>query len=317
MKEIGGYIEFEYYRKKMLYEDAIRLNCGRNSLAYLILAHNIKKIAMPKFMCDSCDGIFNKYKVEVQYYSIGSDFKPNNLMLENDTWLYVVNYYGQLTNEYFIELSAKFKNLIIDNAQAYFQKPIENFNTIYTCRKFFGVTDGAILYTTQTLNQNFEQDVSYDRIGFLFGRFEKGAQEFYNDYVKNNASFSNEPIKFMSKITENFLRSVDYEKIRKIRNKNYNYLHKNLFEYNKLKDLCIPDGAYMYPLLIENGAMIRKKMQEKNIYIPMLWPSVLKKCDSNDIEYYMANNILPLPVDQRYGIKEMKIIINEIIKFIK
>lgn len=35
MKEYGGYIEFEIFHGKMLHENAVALNCGRNALAYL------------------------------------------------------------------------------------------------------------------------------------------------------------------------------------------------------------------------------------------------------------------------------------------
>ena len=42
MKEYGGYIELDTYRLPMLHEDAIALNCGRNCLAYLIEAREIK-----------------------------------------------------------------------------------------------------------------------------------------------------------------------------------------------------------------------------------------------------------------------------------
>ena len=64
--EIGGYIEFEKYNRPMLHEKAIKLNCGRNALAYLLETKSIKKICMPKFMCDSCDGVLKKYKVFVR-----------------------------------------------------------------------------------------------------------------------------------------------------------------------------------------------------------------------------------------------------------
>lgn len=44
MKEIGGYIELDRYNGKMLHDDGILLNCGRNALEYIIKAKNIKKI---------------------------------------------------------------------------------------------------------------------------------------------------------------------------------------------------------------------------------------------------------------------------------
>ena len=309
MKEIGGYIELDTYTGPMLYEDGIKLNCGRNALAYIIKAKNINKINVPKFMCDSNDKVLIENGVEVIYYNIGLDFKPQ--IKDYDGWLYVVNFYGQLTNEYILTLG---KNVIVDNAQAYFQRPVKGVDTIYTCRKFFGVPDGAILYTDKLIEINL-MDESYNRMNFLLGRFERTASEFYKDYVDNNQFFKDEPIKIMSKLTENLLHGLDYDVIKKKRTENFSYLNSKLASINKLT-LKIPEGAFMYPLYIDNGFEIRKKLQDKKIFIPTLWPAVFNLCSENDLEYDMAKNILPIPVDQRYGIDEMNIIINSILELL-
>ena len=151
MKEIGGYIEFETFRSAMRYDDGIKLNCGRNAFAYLIESRNIKKICFPKMMCDSNDKVLSDYDLDVRYCSIGKDLKMEDITLNDDEWLYVVNYYGQLSEEDIRLLKQKYDRLIIDNAQAYFQRPAAGVDTIYTCRKFFGVSDGAILYTDSEL----------------------------------------------------------------------------------------------------------------------------------------------------------------------
>ena len=57
MTEIGGYIELDKYALPMLHEGAISLNCGRNCLAYLLRARKIKKILLPKFLCDSVSSV--------------------------------------------------------------------------------------------------------------------------------------------------------------------------------------------------------------------------------------------------------------------
>ena len=44
MREIGGYIELETFRGRMLHEEATKLNCGRNALAYLCEAKKIEKL---------------------------------------------------------------------------------------------------------------------------------------------------------------------------------------------------------------------------------------------------------------------------------
>lgn len=79
-------------------------------------------------------------------------------------WIYIVNFYGQLSNQYLLELKSIYSNLIADNAHAYFQMPLQDVDTIYTCRKFFGVADGAILYTESLLNEEITQDESHDRM---------------------------------------------------------------------------------------------------------------------------------------------------------
>lgn len=307
MKEIGGYIEFEYYHRPMLHDDGIKLNCGRNALAYILKAYDIHKIAMPKFMCDSCDKILDS--IRVRYYSVGLDFKPVIDSAEEDEWIYVVNFYGQLSEDFLVSLKRQYK-IIVDNAQAYFDKPIEGVPTIYTCRKFFGVTDGAIVYLEKQIEVK-EQDESFNRMRFLMGRYERTASEFYLDYLENNRILANEPIKKMSILTENLLRAIDYEDICKRRTENFAYLDEKLRTVNKLQ-LTVPNGPFMYPLYLENGADIRKKLQEKKIFIPTLWPAVFDKCAENELEFEMAKNILPIPVDQRYRIEDMEYIISEI-----
>lgn len=314
MKEIGGYIELDTFTGPMLHGDGIKLNCGRNALWYLVKAREIHKLWMPKFMCDSCNGILRKENVEVTYYSIGLDFKPKGANPAEDEWLYVVNFYGQLSNGYLSSLKAQHPNLIVDNAQAYFQMPLPGMDTLYTCRKFFGVADGAVLYTDKTIEVE-QQDESFRRMNFLLGRYERTASEFYPEYAANNDFFENEPIKRMSKLTENLLHGIDYERVRQRRTENFAFLHERLHGINRL-NLTIPEGAFMYPLYLENGAEIRKKLQAMKIYIPTLWPAVFALCGKMEPEYDMAKNILPLPVDQRYWTEEMEYLADEVRKCI-
>lgn len=311
MKEIGGYFELDNYRLPMLHQEAIALNSGRNCLAYLIEKKKIKKIYLPKFLCASVGGICRKNSVEVVYYSIGLDFLPKNLFPTYE-WVYLVNYYGQLSNDILRKMKGRYPNLVIDNVQAYFQKPIEGVDTIYTCRKFFGVADGAFLYSNVSMDSELKRNVSCDRVAHILGRYEMSASEYYSTYTKAEAEFEQMPVMRMSKLTNNLLHAIDYELVRIQRNENFEYLHKKLGLINKL-ELQMPDGPYMYPLYLDNGAVLRRKMQQKKIYISTLWTDVFDLCDDTELEYDLANNILPLPVDQRYGRGEMDIIIKSII----
>lgn len=313
MKEYGGYIEFENYHGNILHDGAISLNCGRNALAYLCEAKRIKKLYLPYFLCSSVPNLCNKIGVEYGCYHINEKFEPVfNQALGEDEWLYIVNFYGQLDNDYLVEWKRKCERVIVDNAQSYFQMPVEGIDTLYTCRKYFGVTDGAFLYTDTELSREISQDESFERMHFLLGRFERSANEFYSEYVANNKLFATEPVKQMSRLTENLLRGIDYASVAKRRQENFEFLNTELRNINELK-LKSVNGAFMYPLLLQNGAAVRKELQKEKIYIPTLWPNVLEECPKDSLEYHYAANILPIPVDQRYGIEDIKYLV-EVIK---
>ena len=311
MNEIGGYIEFEYYHGEMLHEDAIALNCGRNCLAYLFKSRGIKKLRVPYFICNSIFNVCDREGIEKIYYHIDSSFKPTpDLTLESDEWLYLVNLYGQLNNDEIKKYVDKYKRVIIDQANGYFVEPIPGVDTFYTCRKWFGVADGAFLYTDKPLLDEFPIDESFNRMEFLLGRFERSANEFYDGYNTNNKYFINQPIKRMSKLTMNLLHGIDYRFVEKRRKENFVYLHEQFGDRNQLE---LRPATFMYPFMVENGSVLRKKLQAKKIYIPTLWPTVFVVADKEDIEYRMAENILPLPIDQRYSIEEMKKVV-EVLK---
>lgn len=315
MKEIGGYIELDKYHLPMLHEGAIALNCGRNCLAYLFRSRGIRKIKLPLFICASIPGVCDREGVEKSFYHVGLDFKPiGGLSLEENEWLYLVNFYGQLSNEEILSYARKFGRVVVDQANDYFATPLPGVDTFYTCRKWFGVADGAFLYTDKPLPYVFPLDESFDRMVFLFGRYERTANEFYAGYNANNKYFIDQPIKRMSKLTTNLLHGIDYKAVEIRRRENFEFLQKQLGVHNQLNPKI---ASFMYPFMIEEGANIRKKLQAEKVYIPTLWPTVFELTDKMDIEYQMAENILPLPIDQRYGIEDMKYMVHKIHKHVR
>ena len=113
----------------------------------------------------------------------------------------------------------------------------------------------------------------------------------------------------MSKLTHNLLGVIDYERVIQKRNENYAFLDKELGQYNRLS-LSTPIAPYAYPFYCENGMEVKKKMAEKGIYVATLWPNVLDM--ESSIEKDFAENIIPLPVDQRYSILDLEIVVKEL-----
>ena len=311
MKKIGGYIELERFSLPMLHEGALALNCGRNALAYLIRAREIKKLWLPRFLCDSVTKVCEREGAAYTLYGVGRDFLPaQDFTLGEGEWLYLVNYYSQLSNEQLAAFAERYGRVIVDNAQSYFQKPLPGVDTLCTCRKYFGVPDGAFLYTDAVPGEELPRDESFARMNFLLGRFERTANEFYGDFRANEERFEALPVMSMSKLTQNLLHGIDYAAAERRRRENFAYLHERLRDCNLLT--IGQNGTFMYPLLLENGAALRKKLQAEKIYIPTLWPDVFRMAESGSTEYAMAENILPLPIDQRYGTEDMAYMLHKL-----
>ncbi|MBR4458427.1 MAG: hypothetical protein IKS31_05670 [Clostridia bacterium] len=308
MREIGGYIELDTYRLPMLHEGALALNCGRNALACLLKARDIRRLWIPRFLCDSVPDVCEREDVPYSFYRVGLDFLPaEDVDLGEGEWFYFVNYYSQFDNDIIAGWVRRYGRVIVDNAQSYFQPPLPGVDTLYTCRKYFGVADGAFLYTDAVIPENLPTDESFERMGFLLGRFERTASEFYGAYAANNELFRTEPVKCMSRLTRNLLHGIDYRWCRERREANFRFLHERLGSRNLLH-LRDEPGTFMYPLMLPEGREIRRKLQQRKIYIPTLWPDVTDWCRPEDAETVMAENILPLPIDQRYTIEDMSVI---------
>lgn len=316
MKEIGGYMELDEYHLPMPHQGAVGLNCGRNCLAYLIMAKGIRKIALPYFLCHSVKDVCYSYHVQVRFYHVDGSFLPQDVSVDEDEWLYLVNYYGQVGADTIRAVSEAHRNLIVDYTQAYFAEPVEGVDSIYSCRKFFGVADGAFLYTDRELKGDLAYDESYQRMLFVLGRYERTAQEFYAYSVENNEMFSGEPVKRMSKLTRNLLHGIDYGRVERRRTKNYEYLSERLGGINQL-ELKEVGGAFSYPCMVSNAPDIRRNMVKKGIYIPVLWGNVLEDAREGSWDYRLANDVLSLPCDQRYGEEEMEIICSTLLEEMK
>jgi len=314
MEEIGGYFELELRKGKEYHQNAIRLNTGRNAFEYILRAKNYTKVYLPYYTCDVMLEPINKLNLKYNFYPIDSTFNPIfdfSLIKENDVFVYT-NYFGICDGQVKI-LSKKCKNLIIDNSQAFYSKPLPGIDTFYSARKFFGVPDGAYLFTDKELEEDFERDFSYKRFEHLLGRMDVNAESFYTSFKRNDKALENQPIKIMSKLTQRILQSIDYNEVKRIRSNNFQTLHQSLEKINLLNFKLEKNTAPLaYPFLIENGKELKKKLIENKIFIATYWPNISEWCSTNSFEYYLMKNLLPLPIDQRYD----KRVMNEIIEMI-
>ena len=302
--EIGGYFELELPYGEEYYPDAIKLNSGRNAFEYILRVKEYQKVYLPYFTGDAMLEPIQKLNIEFEFYEIGKTFKPVNFdfakLKEAEVFVYT-NYFG-ICDKQVMEISKICKNLIIDNSQAFFSKPIEGVDTFYSPRKFFGVPDGAYLYTDKILDRNWERDISHMRCEHLLGRTDTGAAAHYQSFRTNNISLCNQPIKRMSRLTQRLLCSIDYDTIAKKRKANFQFLHKHLKSSNELNiQLSIGEVPMVYPYLPNSYIDLKQKLIANMVFVATYWPNKTIQTVKNSWANHLLNNLINFPIDQRYN----------------
>ena len=308
-REIGGYLELERYQGEPYHPGAVALNSARNCLAYLAELRGIERIALPDLMCDAVSGTCVREGIAVRTFEVGEGLAlPTDLAVSEGEWLYVADYYGRLSpSEVERARSASEDRLIVDEVQGFFREPWAGVDTIYTCRKFFGVPDGAYLVTRDglRLGRELPRASSRARMAHVVGRAEDGSAEWYGAYRASEESIDGEPLAALSETTRRLMGAIDFAFARRRREENYASLDEALGGRNLLA-AGSPEGPYMYPLLVEDSDGLRGRLAEAGVFVPTLWPNVLAECPASSWARRYARDVLPLPVDQRYNRDDME-----------
>lgn len=316
LKPIGGYFELELFGiNNFPHINGIFVNTGRNALELILNSiSKIQTIYIPYYTCDVVLEPLNKLNINYSFYRINESLELiENIELKKDEYLLYTNYFG-IKDDYIEKLDEKYgSNLIVDNAQALYAQPTTK--CLYSPRKFVGIPDSGIAYTDSYVDINsYAIDYSSDRFDHLLIRHDKGATAGYTAFKENSAKLKEHDIKQTSVLTKQLISSIDFEAIQQKRIANFKYLHSYLKDSNRLNIDSFGDFAcpMVYPYYTDDNTL-KSKLIENKIFVATYWPNVFQWCNIEDIEYKLANKIIAIPIDQRYGIEEM----NKIIKIIR
>ncbi len=317
MKEIGGFFELQLRKGEHYHKGAIHLNTARNCLEYILRAKKYKKIYIPYLDSEVIWEPMEKLGIEYEFYSV--DFRIDPIFdkeLKDGEVFFYSDIYGIKCNTVEKLVKRFGKQLIVDNTHAFYSQPYEGIDTIYSPRKFFGLPDGAYLYTDTLLDEELEQDMAIPHMTHLMKRIEYGtANAAYQDYLDYCAGLINQPIKKMSNLGEALLKSIDYDNLKERQVRNFQYLHSVLGKDNKYEFDDFPaDTCPLSYMFYSEDANLRKKLIENKIYVSTYWKATLDLVEKDSAEYKIVNYLLPLPCDHRYDEEDMKRIVEVINK---
>lgn len=322
--EFGGYLSLELKKGNNYFERDRTLffrefNSGRGAIVAALNAVTVSKVFIPYYNCHYVEEtlIYNGFKVE--RYLLDDSFAPIIQDFSENDWLLYIDYFGLCNNELKFRLASEYKNVIFDNTQSFYALPIQGdsvFN-VYSCRKFFGTSDGAYLVWKNSMHvdEQYEQDFSWERSKYLLKSIETGTNGAYQDSLESENQIGY-TVKEMSLLTKKIMQSIDYDDVQEKRRRNFMIVHEHLQHMNEM-NISIQEYSVpmIYPLMISK-AEIRPKLIEEKIYIPQWWKYLLEILPETTLEHKLSKYLLPLPIDQRYSVEEIGIMIDRIKRII-
>ena len=321
MTEYGGCLWFESNKRER--SDTIELDCGRSAIQYIINTNNYQRVWIPIFNCPSVfRRINNGCSVSICDYNIDRDFLP---IIEKEKFkkgdlLIWINYWGVMSNKTINSIvlyQKKYEvDVLFDNSMAYFCEAIHDCYNVYSCRKFIGVPDGAYIKGRVLYGDDLKTYDTAKNYLFLLEASEKGSDKVYDDYLNNERRFDNNIIPYaMPELTRRIISLLDIEYIKQRRKANFQVLNDALGRYNQLLIDYETETPFVYPFL-SDIKFLRKKLIDNHVYVSQHWKSVLESDKSNCFEKLLAENVIPLPIDQRYDKDDMLRLAEMVLEFL-
>jgi len=208
------------------------------------------------------------------------------------------------------ELAKPYKHPIIDCAQAFFCKPIENALTVYSCRKFVGAPDGAYIVGKDAHKyvDEYPQCYSSDTAAFLLKRIEYGCEgKGYEARSLNEHRIDAEDCMKMSKLTRTLMDAEDYAYNLQKRKENFAYAHKLFGAFNKIDPIKFMDDEtipMVYPLVVEDDELL-PRLQAAKHFQGHWWSYICDEQPECSFEHWISRYVIPITIDQRYGKEEL------------
>lgn len=305
----------------------------------------IKKTALlPAYMCDSVFWPFERAGWDLYFYHIGKNLEPEAESLSAQIkglqpgLIFIHPYYGFDTLKSLRLMLNIWQSqgicIMEDVTQSYYL-PHEKWDADYiigSLRKWYPIPDGGFAVSNEPFPEEFcgENKIFIEtKLDLLTKKWnyfhtpgsslEKKNQktafmaknrdmEEWLDHYEKISPLSKESMKILSTLSEK-----DY---RNRRNENCHYLFQHIKSKTKFTPVFAKENSFeavdsplYFPIYAKNREELQNFLVNRGIYAPVLWP-VGKENENHlsETDQEIYDQILALPIDQRYGLSEMQYI---------
>ena len=304
MTHIGGFFELEpqVTQGTRVHPNALRLSTGRAAMKLMLTELEPTRVYMPVYTCAASLEPLEALGIPVVSYDLNEAFLPRDLPdLGPSEYLVYINYFG-LCEEPLRKLRSQLgSQLLVDDTHAFFKGARSQSWSFTSARKYFGVPDGAFLFCPRQVAQPASRFSAISTTHLELRASGRQAEGFaaFQSYERGLSS----EIFAISDYSERQLGGIDLNAVATARRRNYAHLATRLGDLNRLALTLTTEVPFCYPLL-PRQPMEHSRFYDQHIYPPTLWPEVAG-AGVPTWEQTLASELLPLPVDHRYGAQEM------------
>lgn len=322
------------------------LRSGREAL--MAVALDCKKeenpvLLMPAYCCWSMSAPFEKVGWKVVYYRLNTDLTVDmsymDILLEEyrPSAVLTMNFFGiastcQAVNR-IKELDSSI-TVIEDFSHCTFSiKDIFNERVDYyvsSIRKSVGVCDGSIILSREKLCVSvnpYTEGFSDSRVTaqslkgqYAYSKSEEEKQIFLS-MLRNGEEILNQfdAVHAISPIATSMLGLINGATIAYARRENMKHLVSLLKGKVRMPEnmhLSYDGAPFSLPIVVNDQALIQKKLAENGVYAAVLWPLSEEAGRVCENSLYFSEHMLSIPIDQRYNWDDIEDMANIILKVV-
>ena len=314
------------------------LRSGREALHLVALNLNPDNsepiVLMPAYCCHSMVDPFEKAGWEVVYYRLNDnltadvDYLTGLLLKLRPKAVLTMNFYGSASTVDAVSVIKcgypecvcieDFSHCTFCLSDIY-NEQVDYYVT--SIRKSVGVCDGSVIISKNPLNEAVVEDKETE---FMIARRDcqqlKAKYNYTQDPAKKNIFFNElrrqegeldnfTGVHRISKSGQEMLSVLNGEGIRYARKKNMEHI-LNLLK-GKVKPVpgiekCLDGAPFSLPILVKNRDEVQQKLAARGVYAPVLWPICEEARTVCPVSARMADNMLSIPMDQRYNYDDIE-----------
>ena len=294
MKPIGGEIAIEDQEETSFITDS-----GRSSLRLLLRSGKFRsmKFLIPNFFCSVIEEVLISEKVNYSFYDINEDLSVNNETINSVNYdvLYVINYFGKISDLSSIDLSNKIlveDNVFLYNFENY--QNSENWYAFNSYRKFSPLTDGSLIKTNLRINPS-----EINNIQAPFSSIKRDACKKKYAFISENKSSEIEFLQLFNSgekeiNNQNDIYCISPQSLNLIFKGDFNNQEILKSRFVELQDLTqkeseLPSYFSFFSFVLRNKKGFLEFMKRNNIFLPNFWPETTQKND-------LYNNLVVIPL---------------------